>query len=280
MKRIATIQDFSCVGRCSLSVALPILSAAGVEACGIPTALLSNHTGMSSYYLRDLTEELVPVGKQLKALGITFDAIYTGYIASVEQMQLISDFIRDFRRENTLVFIDPVMGDEGRLYSGLTADYPERMRRLCRHADIITPNLTEACLLLGRDYIKNPTSQDFRTLAQQLFVLCAGKVVITGAVFDEGSHLTGALGFDGEHFYEECSPREDIPCYGTGDIFASSLIGAVMRGQSFQTALHTAVCFTYATVKLTAADPDRRSYGVNFEPALPTYISLLSDADK
>jgi pyridoxine kinase len=277
MKRIATIQDFSCVGKCSLTAAIPVISAAGLECCGIPTALLSNHTGFPSFHIRDLTEELLPIGEQLKRLGITFDAIYTGYIATAEQMAIISDFIDEFRGENTLVFVDPVMGDNGRLYSALTADYPDKMRNLCAKADIILPNLTEACLLTGRDFINEPTAADFESILSELVGICAGKAVITGAVPEWDGGMTGALGFDGKEFIGEYTPREELACSGTGDIFASALLGAVMRGRSFADAVKIAVRFTYRSVKLTVSDPERRGYGVNFEEALPEYIRSLSE---
>ena len=154
MKRILTIQDFSCVGKCSLTAALPVISAAGIEACGIPTALLSNHTGFNTYYSHDLTDRISPIGRQLKAENITFDAIYTGYIASVEQMALISELLDEFRRQDTIVFVDPVMGDNGKLYSALSQEHSSHMMKLCRKADILAPNITEACMLTGMEYIE------------------------------------------------------------------------------------------------------------------------------
>lgn len=180
MKRIATIQDFSCVGKCSLTVALPIISAAGIECCGIPTAVLSNHTGFPSFYARDLTEDIPNICRELHTHGITFDAISTGYIASISQMGIIEDFIRDFRAENTLVFVDPVMGDNGRLYSQITESYAAEMRRLCAHADIIAPNLTEACLLLETDYNDAPSDAQLCDMLNGLSELGAKTVVITG----------------------------------------------------------------------------------------------------
>ena len=157
MKRIVTIQDFSCVGNCSLTAAIPVLSAAGVECCGIPTALLSNHTGFPTFYSIDLTDELAPIGTQLKKEHIDFDGIYTGYIASVEQVDHIEEFIRQFRKPGTPLFIDPVMGDNGRMYAALTDDYPARMQKFIAGADMITPNITEACLLTGRSFNPCPT---------------------------------------------------------------------------------------------------------------------------
>ena len=276
MKRIVTIQDFSCVGKCSLTTALPVISAAGVEACGIPTALLSNHTGFKTFYSKDLTEELVPVGRQLKIENITFDAVYTGYIASIHQMELISDFIDDFKGEDTLIFVDPVMGDDGRIYSGLSADYPEHMLKLCRKADILAPNLTEACLLTGREYSPDITCGAAEEMLRELFALSGGYAFITGI---RSGDMTGAVGFDGREFHHSFMKHVDIVCAGTGDILSAAFLGAVMRGAEYSRALDIAVSFTYEAVRQTALDPDRRPYGVQFEPALPDYIRLISELE-
>lgn len=278
MKRVLTIQDISCVGRCSLTVALPVVSAAGVECCGLPTALLSNHTGFSSYFCTDLSDKLLPIGEQLKMLGITFDAIYTGYIASAEQLGIIERLIAEFRGENTLVLVDPVMGDNGRLYSALGADFPERMARLCEKADIITPNLTEACLLVGREYREDIPATEYKGILSELFGRFGAKALLTG-VSSENSEEIGAWSFDGENYGAAFGARIPLVCAGTGDILSSALIGALMRGRGFAEATKIAVDFTNECVRLTALDPDRREYGVNFEQALPHYIEALNHED-
>lgn len=271
MKRIVTIQDFSCVGKCSLTSALPVISATGVEACGIPTALLSNHTGFDTFYSRDLTEELIPIGHQLKTEKIDFDAIYTGYIASIHQMELISDFIEDFG-EGALIFVDPVMGDNGRIYSGLSSDYPEHIMKLCRKADILAPNVTEACLLLGREYSRELSMECIRDMLKELQSLCGGYVFITGV---SSGNMLGAVGFDGHSFHERFNPREDIVIAGTGDILSAAFLGAVMRGAEYAKALGIAVDFTYEAVRQTVKAPDKRHYGVHFELALPYLIKEI-----
>lgn len=272
MKRIATIQDISCVGRCSLTAALPIISAAGIECCGIPTAALSNHTGFPEFYIRDLTDDLPKISGTLKSLGITFDAIYTGYIASIAQMELIEDFIREFHTDNAPIFIDPVMGDGGRLYSQITADYAEKMRSLCAKADIITPNLTEAALLLGEDHNDSPDKENIRDMLLRLVELGARSAVITGIT---NKNMIGVAAFDGSDFYEVFSEKYDLACAGTGDIFSSALLAAIVREKGFERSLDIAVRFTSEAVKKTSADPERRFYGVNFEQALPLLIELL-----
>lgn len=277
MKRIITIQDFSCVGRCSLTVALPIISAAGIECCGIPTAALSNHTGFPKFYKRDLTDDLTNIADCIKSLGITFDAIYTGYIANVSQMDIIEELIEKFRQEKKPVFVDPVMGDGGRLYSQITDDYAERMRRLCAEADIITPNLTEAALLLGREYTASPNENEVRDMLRGLFSLGTKSAVITGIsrVGNNGAEEIGAVAYDGADLYEEFSVKQDLECMGTGDIFASAMLSAVVLEKGFGKSLEIAAKFTAEAVKKTADDPERRFYGVNFEQALPKLIELL-----
>lgn len=275
MKRIATVQDFSCVGKCSLTVALPIISAAGIECCGIPTAVLSNHTGFPSFHSRDLTEDIPNICGQLKAHGITFDAISTGYIASISQMELIADFIRQFRGENTLVFVDPVMGDYGRLYSLITEEYAEKMRGLCARADIITPNLTEAFMLLGEPYRESADKLEIRRMLERLIGLGAKKAVITG--IPRGSEIECAA-YDGRRFYEERNEKHDVFCSGTGDSFSAAMLAALVNGLDFPRSLELAVRFTGEAVRLTAADPERNNdYGINFERALPYLIKLLEN---
>lgn len=277
MKRIVTIQDFSCVGSCSLTAAIPVLSAAGVECCGIPTALLSNHTGFPTFYSIDLTKELDPISEQLKREHIDFDGIYTGYIASVEQIEHIRKFIEQFRKPGAPVFIDPVMGDNGKMYAALTDDYPEHMRKFISCADIITPNITEACLLTGRGFNPCPTLHETKEMLTELCGMGVKFAVITG--FSEKGHL-GAVGcYDGK-FTEFLTPKRDVACSGTGDVFASALLGAVIRGADYAQALEIATRFTFEAVDYTANASDRRFYGIHFQPVLGQYIKMLDGIEK
>ncbi len=268
MKRILTIQDFSCVGKCSLSVALSVIAAAGMEACGLPAALLSNHTGFSSFYLKDLTDEIKPVIEQLKNLGIKFDAVYTGYVPSVGQIDILTDELRFFGKEGAVIFVDPAMGDDGRLYSGLSEDFPEHMRKLCAAADVISPNLTECSMLIGRE------CGDIKEALYELLNLGAEKAVITGI---ERDGLIGAVGYDGLEFSEYFTPRVPLKSAGTGDVFSAALISALTKGGSFGKAIEIAVKFTHEAVRLTKAANDRRFYGVNFEDAIPYFIELTKN---
>lgn len=277
MKRIATIQDFSCVGRCSLTAALPVISAAGVECCCVPTAVLSNHTGFPRFYVRDLTEDLDRFSEEFKANDITFDAIYTGYLASSSQVEYVLSFIGDFRRENSCVLIDPVMGDDGALYPQITRDYAEKMRVLCAKADIITPNLTEAYLLLDKEYHKNPDEEQIKEMLRGLIRLGTKRAVITGISepLKEGRIGWYAIENDG-NIIKSFSKEYNIHRSGTGDIFASALLAATVRGKDFANALRIADAFTSKSVELTANDPERRFYGVNFEAAIPLLVKLLN----
>lgn len=279
MKRIATIQDFSCVGRCSLTVALPVISAAGVECCCVPTAVLSNHTGFPSFYSRDLTDDLEKFSGEFKANGITFDAIYTGYLATSSQVEYVLGFISDFRRGGSCVFIDPVMGDDGKLYAQITEDYAEKMRLLCAEADVITPNLTEACLLLGREYREDPAETDIEEMLRGLIALGTKRAVITGLPDPTRAGRIGWYAMEsGGRIFKSFSKKYDIPCMGTGDIFASAMLAAMVRGRSFAEALRIAEDFTAEAVAVTADDPERRFYGVDFEAALPNYIKMLNNS--
>ena len=194
MKRIITVQDISCVGKCSLTVALPVISAMGVEACVLPTAVLSTHTAFKGFTFRDLTGDLPAITKHWQEEKINFDAIYTGYLGSLEQINLMHQLIKDFGGGSTRVIVDPCMADNGSLYSGFTPEFAQAMAGLCAKADVIVPNLTEASFLLGQPYIANGYTKDYiEELIKKLAGLGARRVVLKGVSFDEkksASHVT------------------------------------------------------------------------------------------
>lgn len=275
MKRIMTIQDISCVGKCSLTVALPIISAAGVEAGVLPTAVLSTHTAFPKFTFCDLTQEITPISDTFSELGIDFDAIYTGYLGSFEQLALVSDFIDRFGSRAKVV-IDPVMADNGKLYSGFTPEFAAAMAKLCAKADLIIPNLTEASFMLDIPYNPNYDEQYVRDLLVKLSGLGAKCVALTGISFDENK--IGVYSYDKEKdsFYYYCNEKLPAAFHGTGDVYASAALGALMRGFTTEESLRIAVDFTLESMRKTMQDPDHRFYGVNFEEALPYYIQLLS----
>ena len=275
MKRIVTVQDISCVGRCSLTVALPIISAAGVETGVIPTAVLSTHTMFPKYTFCDLTAEIEKISKTFVDLDIDFDAIYTGYLGSFEQLSLVSDMFDRHKSDKCAIIVDPCMADNGKLYPGFTPEFAAAMAKLTAKADLIIPNLTEACFMLGIPFPESYDEAFVRDVLKKLTEGGAKRAALTGISFDKTK--LGVYSYDsttGNYFYY-CNDYMPVAFHGTGDIFASATVGAMMRGHSVESALAVAVDFTLECIKLTMADENRRTYGVNFEEALPYYISRL-----
>lgn len=275
MKRIITIQDISCVGKCSLTVALPIISAAGVETAVLPTAVLSTHTAFPKFTFKDLTDEIDPISRTFSELGIDFDAIYTGYLGSFEQLDLVERFFDSFKKEDTFVLIDPVMADHGKLYSGFTEEFASAMAKLCAKADLVVPNITEAAFMLGVPYNPDYDEEYIRWLLRSLTGLGCPRAALTGIGFKEGE--IGVYYYDSttDTYFKYFNEHLPTSYHGTGDIFASATLGGIMQGHSIERALTVAVDFTLECMKATARDEHRRFYGVNFEEALPYYIELL-----
>ena len=276
MKRIVTVQDVSCVGKCSLTVALPVISACGVETAVIPTAVLSTHTAFPSFTFRDLTDEITPVAENWKAAGIGFDAVYTGYLGSERQIALMERFIEDFRTDSNLIFVDPAMADNGKMYAGFAPAFADSMARLCARADIIVPNLSEACFMLHRDYRPGGYSEDdIRALLRDLTGLGAKTAVLTGVSFEEGR--IGVMAYDSikNTYFSYFTEKVPQSFHGTGDVFSSACVGALMRGLTLEGALKTAANFTLASIKETVKNPVHNWYGVDFETALPLLLREL-----
>ena len=275
MKRIVTIQDISCVGKCSLTVALPIISAAGVETGVIPTAVLSTHTAFPKFTFCDLTDEIEGISKTFTELDIGFDAIYTGYLGSFRQLSLVSDLIDRHKTDGCMVVIDPAMADNGKLYKGFTPEFASAMAGLCGKADLIIPNLTEASFMLGSPYNPDYDEEYIRDVLKRLCALGAKRAALTGISFDPTKLGTCAYDSTTDSYFSYFNDIKPVSYHGTGDIFASATLGALMRGHSVESALSVAVDYTLECIKLTMADENRRTYGVNFEEALPYYIERL-----
>lgn len=276
MKRLLTVQDISCVGKCSLTVALPIISALGVEASVLPTAVLSAHTMFQNYTCKDLTDQIQPITNHWKQEHIDFSAIYTGYLASSEQVSLMEKLFDDFKTEDNFIFVDPVMADNGVLYAGFDVAFPKQIARLCAKADIIVPNLTEACLLTETAYREEYDRAYVEQLLEKVCNLGSRITILTGVSLEKGK--TGVMGYDratGESF---CYSHEKMPIsyQGTGDIFSSTCVGAMVRGMSWQDAVKLAADYTAECIRLTILDPSKPWYGVNFEQALPYLIQRIS----
>ena len=277
MKRIITVQDISCVGKCSLTVALPVISAMGVEACVLPTAVLSTHTAFKGFTFRDLTADLSKITAHWKQEKITFDAIYTGYLGSFEQIELMHSLISDFGAGSTRVIVDPCMGDNGALYSGFTPDFAKAMAALCSKADVIVPNLTEASFMLGIPYVESGYSKEYiEELVEKLAGLGCRRVVLKGVSFDDKK--LGIVSYDSQSkkiswYFHEKMPQS---FHGTGDIFASVLTGALVRGLELQEACRLAADFVVEAIRATLSHKDYNWYGVDFESAIPFLVKRLN----
>ena len=275
MKRIVTVQDISCVGKCSLTVALPIISATGVETAIIPTAVLSTHTVFKNFTCKDLDDQILPIAEHWKNEGLTFDAFYTGYLASAQQIAKVITLIEELKSENSLVIIDPAMADNGRLYPTFDEAFPQEMAKLCAIADIVLPNITEACYLTGTPYQAEYDETFAKRICRKLAAQGAKKVVLTGALFD-GKY--GVLLFDSiaDSFYFYQQKKIDATYHGTGDIFSSAFTGALVRGAEMEESVRVAADYTAECIRVTREDPDSCWYGVNFESAIPYLLRRIN----
>ncbi|MBQ9630501.1 MAG: pyridoxamine kinase [Treponema sp.] len=285
MKRIITVQDISCVGKCSLTVALPIISAMGVEAAILPTAVLSTHTAFKGFTFRDLTGDITPICEHWKKEQIKFDAIYTGYLGSFEQLSLCEKMFFDFGK-NALIFIDPCMADNGNLYYGFTEDFAFAMAKLCKNADVIVPNLTESSFMLGIPYKKAGEYDEtyIKDVLKKLAALGAKKIILKGVEFlseqENFKDVKGKIGivsYDSEsgkftHYFHE---KLSTSFHGTGDIFASVCLASLMRERSLEESYRLAADYVVESIKATVSHENYNWYGVDFESAMPYLIKRL-----
>ncbi len=271
--KILTIQDISCVGQCSLTVALPIISACGIECCVLPSAILSTHTaGFSGYTFRDLTDDIPAIADHWQKENIKFDGIYTGYLGSTKQIDYVKDIIKKLNKDNAKAIIDPAMADNGKLYPAFDNEYVNAMKGLCAIADYVLPNITEACFLTDTEYKTEYDRGYIDTLINRLVALGCKNVVLTGVSYRAGK--TGVVVFEnGEYNYYE---HEFLPnsCHGTGDIYASAFTGALVRGKTAFEAAKIAAVYTVECIHQTA-DEENHWYGAKFEPALKKLIEML-----
>lgn len=276
LKRIIAVHDLSGIGKCSLTAALPIISAAGIECNPVPTAVLSSHTGnISGYTFRDLTDDLIPYINHWKKIGIHPDAIYSGYLGSEKQVDAVETIIDEFADSNTHIIIDPAMADSGRLYSGFNSSFIKEMARLCKRADVITPNLTEAAFLTGAEYRHDYDTGYINSLIEALSDFTGRYIVLTGVSDRKGE--TGCAVSDkktGEiKFFS--SPECPGTYYGTGDIFASVLSACITSGKDCFTSAQNALEFTYKSIHETYLSGTDTRLGVAFEKFLPEIITYV-----
>lgn len=272
-KRILTIQDISCVGQCSLTVALPILSACGLETAILPSAVLSTHSvGFRDFTFRDLTEDIPAIQHHWQQEGIRFQAVYTGYLGSARQIEMVKDICQNLLVPGGKKIVDPAMADRGELYPVFDMDFVQEMKKLVGEGDIVLPNITEASLLTDTEYREEYDEEYICGLVEGIHRLGAGTVVLTGVSYD--AHSTGVLVSEQgkETYYRH--ELLDRGCHGTGDVYASSFVGAYMRGKTVPEAARIAADYTLACIKNTLDDPDHW-YGVKFEPVLGELIEAL-----
>lgn len=273
-KRVLTIQDISCVGQCSLTVALPILSACGQETCILPSAVLSTHTGgFTGFTFRDLTDDIPGIQQHWKKENIKFDYIYTGYLGSLKQIGYVKDIFAAFADGNCKMIVDPAMGDHGKLYSLFDEAYAAAMAQLCAQADVMIPNITEACFMTGHPYQETYDEAYIDELLAKLGALGKGTVVLTGVGYEPGQ--TGVVIYQDGKKWHYVHKMESKSYHGTGDIFASAFVGAVAGGKTFEQAAVIAAEFVVQSIRKTIDDPNHW-YGVKFETALADLIALLN----
>lgn len=275
------IHDISCVGRCSLTVALPIISSTGIECTVIPTTILSTHTGgFTDFTYRDLTGDITPIINHWMTLGLRFDAIYTGFLGSFRQIAIIADIL-DRLKKNTMIIIDPVMADNGKLYTTFPSKFPIEMRKICSKADVLIPNITEATFLLNEEYIDGPYSLEYiDELMKKLTVFGPKKIVLTGVFFDDKK--IGVTTYDAKTCEKSYHFSDRIPgyYYGTGDIFGSAVVAALVNGRNLSDASKIAVDFTVESINRTYNAKTDVRFGVNFEKGIEKFIKDVAGNPK
>lgn len=272
-KKILTVQDISCVGQCSLTVALPILSACGMETCILPSAVLSTHTaGFKNFTFRDLTDDMPAITEHWKSEGIKFDAIYTGYLGSVKQVSYVKEILDSLGNKDAIRIVDPAFADNGALYPIFNDEYVEAMKTLCPSADVLLPNVSEACFLTDIPYRTELTEDYVLSLCSALTDLGAKSVVLTGVGYASGK--TGVVAYKDGTLEYYCHDKVSKGCHGTGDVYASAFVGALLNGKSPYESAKIAADYVVDCIKVTQ-DDESHWYGVKFELALPSLIKAV-----
>lgn len=281
MKKVAVIQDMSSFGKCSLTAAIPVLSVMGVQACPLPTAILTAQTGYPSYYCEDLTSKMIYFEQQWSKMGAQFDGIHTGFVTGSEQINQIFRFLNTFHTKDTTLLVDPVMGDMGEVYKMFTGNLLDRMKELVKAADMITPNVTECCLLSGLSYEKLQSYseetdyiQALEEAGNKLQVSTGATVIITGInppANDADKKFVGNMFVDAERTFYSSREYNGQSYSGTGDLFASVIMGGMMRGQDLVESMKLAEAFLTAAINDTFNENIPTEAGINFEK----YLRLL-----
>ena len=273
--KILTIQDVSCVGQCSLTVALPIISACGVETCILPSAVLSTHTaGFKGFTFRDLADDMPSILNHWVSENIKFDGIYTGYLGSINQVDYVKDIMTKTLKEGGVTIVDPAFADGGKLYPIFDMAYVNKMAELMPYADYLIPNITEACFFTGIEYKTEYDEAYVLSIMNKLKEAGVKTVVLTGVSFEKDYTGIAVLNDSGYSYYKhKLLPNS---CHGTGDIYASAFVGALVKGKTALESAKIAADYTVKCIELTAGDKDHW-YGAKFELALPYLISAVND---
>ena len=277
MKKVVTMQDISCVGKCSITAAFPVISAMGVETALIPTAVLSTHTMFQGFTFCDLTKEIRPIMDHWEKEQFRFDGIYIGYLGSFEQLDIASELFERFGKDG-FILVDPAMADNGKLYYGFDQKFADQMAKLCGKADYICPNLTEASFMLRKEYCGDNYDEAYvREELKELCALGAKTAILTGISLEKGK--TGAYAYDSvnDEYHTFFTDEQPEHFHGTGDLWAGTLCGALTIGKSLDDAMKIACLFVAESIRLTLAEKDHNTYGVNFEQAIPYLIKLLNE---
>ena len=282
MKRVALINDLSGFGKCSLTAAIPVISVMGIQACPLPTAVLTAQTGFSNFYCDDFTDRMDHFTEEWKKMDVSFDGIYSGYLASPQQIEKVLNFLTEFQGKDTLYLADPVMGDQGKFYSMVNTEFLDGMRKLSMIADVITPNLTELCFLSGADYETILSFSQKENYLDKIKALCekilaAGKkpqtIIVTGILREkEQKEYVGNLVVSKDESYYIETPYTGMGFSGTGDLFASVVCGSLVKGLSVKEAVEKATYFLQEAIEEATEEKIPRNHGVNFEKYLPRLI--------
>lgn len=274
MKRVLTVQDISCLGKCSITIALPVISALGSETVILPTALLSTHSIFENFTCKDLSDQIMPIAQHWKSQDVKFDAIYTGYLGTMEEIDMMKEIVRMFGGEDTLVIVDPAMGDKGILYPAFDEAYALKNKELCSIADIVLPNITEASFMTGLPYKEEYDEAYVKEMLQALHALGAKVSILTGVSLEPGK--TGIMGYDSrsDSYFSYQNEKIGAQFHGTGDLFASTFVGEVMKGLDWTDAIRIAADYTAHTIAVTMENPKKSWYGVDFETTIPDLINM------
>ena len=269
-KKILTMQDISCYGQCSTTVALPIISAWGYETAILPSAILSTHTsGFKNFTVHDLSNEIPKIINHWKNEGIKYDAFYVGYLGEIGHIDLVLQIKRELLNKDGIFVLDPVMGDNGKLYPAFNMDYVNAIKRLVKEADIILPNLTEACFLTGIEYKENYDEVYIRNVINKLLEIGAKRIVLTGIAYKK--EMTGVVIYDENGYEHFIHRRIEKSFHGTGDVYASTFLGAYLGHRKIKEAAITAADFVVKCIENTLGD-ENHNYGVKFEPLLAEFV--------